>query len=180
MKLATLSFALAALVAAAVHAEAHSSGHVLRQDVVHTLSSTEKKLVDLAEAIPADKFAYRPAEGVRSTAELLLHIAGANYFLTSFMGAKMPEGMSQNFDKSTTDKNKIVAELKKSFDHARKAVEAIPDADMTKPVKMFGHDSHMQTAMLILSNHVHEHLGQAIAYARASGVTPPWSKGKGD
>ena len=173
------TFVLAVLAATAVHATAaRSSEQILRADVVRTLNDTEKKLVGLAEATPEDKFAYRPAEGVRSTAEVFMHTAGANYFLATFLGAKAPEGLSLDFDKSATEKAKVIEALKKSFEHARNAVEKLADAEMTKPIKMFGRDASVQSALLVLSNHIHEHLGQAIAYARANGIVPPWSKGK--
>ena len=49
-----------------------------------------KQLIDLAEATPAEKFSWRPAPGVRSTSEVYMHIAIANFGLLSFAGPKMP------------------------------------------------------------------------------------------
>ena len=56
-------------------------GHVSRQ------------LVALAEAIPPETFAWRPGPGVRSTSEVFMHIAIANFGLLSFTGPKMPADM---------------------------------------------------------------------------------------
>jgi uncharacterized damage-inducible protein DinB len=51
------------------------------------------------------------------------------------------------------------------------------DADLEKKVKAFGgREMTQRQLMLIILNHMHEHLGQSIAYARSNGVTPPWSE----
>ena len=171
--------ALAALLAASARADkpAATSASIFRADVLKNIDAVEKKLLGLAEATPEEKYSFRPEKGVRSTAEVFMHVAGANYFLATFLGAKVPEGLSLNFDTSASKKAEIIEHLKASCAHARKAVEKVPEADFTKPIKMFGSDSHLQSAMFVIANHLHEHLGQAIAYARMSGVKPPWSKG---
>jgi len=95
-----------------------------------------------------------------------MHIAGANYFLPTLLGAKMPEGLSRDMEKTVTEKAKVVEALKRSFDHARKAVEATPDSDLDKKVKFFGQEPSERMMMIVLVSHAHEHLGQSIAYAR--------------
>jgi uncharacterized damage-inducible protein DinB len=149
----------------------------LRSDVIWQLTDVEKKLVSLAEAIPQDKYGWRPGPGVRSISEVYMHVAGGNYFLATFLGAKMPEGFSRDMEKTVTEKARVVEALKKSFDHARKAVEATPDSDLDKKVKFFGQEPSERMMMIVLVSHGHEHLGQSIAYARTNGVAPPWSQG---
>jgi uncharacterized damage-inducible protein DinB len=149
----------------------------LRADVIWQLKDVEKKLVALAEAMPQEKYGWRPGEGVRSVSEVYMHVAGGNYFLPSFLGAKMPEGFSRDMEKTVTEKAKVVDALKRSFDHARKAVEATPDSDLDKKVKFFGQEPSERMMMIVLVSHGHEHLGQSIAYARTNGVAPPWSEG---
>ncbi|HEY3170441.1 MAG TPA: DinB family protein [Thermoanaerobaculia bacterium] len=149
----------------------------LRADVIWQLSDVEKKLVALAEAIPQDKYGWRPGPGVRSVSEVYMHIAGGNYFLSSFLGAKMPEGFTRDMEKTVTEKPKVIETLKKSFDHARKAVEATPDSDLDKKVKVFGQEPSERMMLIVLVSHGHEHLGQSIAYARTNGIVPPWSEG---
>ena len=105
-----------------------------------------------------------------------MHVGGANYFLPTFVGIKAPEGLSRDAEKKVTEKAKVIEFVKASFDHLRKGVENLPEADYTKPIKLFGGDSTTQSALFLIVNHLHEHVGQAIAYARMSGVTPPWSK----
>jgi uncharacterized damage-inducible protein DinB len=141
------------------------------------LSDVEKKLVALAEATPQEKYAWRPGPGVRSISEVYMHVAFGNYFIPSFLGAKMPEGLTRDTEKTVTEKAKVIEALKKSFDHARKAVEATPDSDLDKKVKVFGQEPSERMMLIGLVSHGHEHLGQSIAYARTNGIAPPWSEG---
>jgi uncharacterized damage-inducible protein DinB len=141
------------------------------------LKDVETKLTGIADATPADKFGYRPAPGVRSTSEVLMHVAGANYFFMTFLGVKPPSGVNpMALEKTVTEKDKAAAALKASFEHVRNTVSGLSDADFSKETKMFGRTVTYEGALFFMANHMHEHLGQAIAYARASGVTPPWSK----
>ncbi len=148
----------------------------LRADVIWQLTDVEKKLVALAEAMPQEKYGWRPGDGIRSVSEVYMHVAGGNYFLSTFLGTKMPEGLSRDMEKTVTEKAKVVEALKKSFDHARKAVEATPDSDLDKKVKFFGQEPSERMMLIVLVSHGHEHLGQSIAYARTNGVAPPWSE----
>ncbi|HEX9668379.1 MAG TPA: DinB family protein [Thermoanaerobaculia bacterium] len=133
------------------------------------------KLVALAEAVPAEKYAWRPAEGVRSVSEVYMHVAGANFFLPSGLGAELPPGLSREMEKET-DKAKVVAALKDSIAHARKAAEGADPATLGQEVELFGRKMTRADVLLVLLSHAHEHLGQAIAYARSNGVVPPWSR----
>ena len=139
------------------------------------LKDVETKVVGLAEAMPQEKYTWRPEEGVRSVSEVYLHIAGANYMLPNFIGVKPPAGFGAALAKET-DKTKIIEALKASFAHLREAVTNLSDSDLTKTTKMFGHDTTYEGVLFLIANHMHEHLGQSIAYARTNGVTPPWSK----
>ena len=136
------------------------------------LAEVEEKIVRLAEATPADKFKWRPAGDIRSISEVYMHIAGGNYFLSTFLGAKAP-AHAGDIEKRITRKADVIAELKKSFDHLHAAVESTNDLE--KPVKMFGKTQTGRAVMITMLNHLHEHLGQSIAYARMNSVVPPWS-----
>ena len=148
-----------------------------KADFLTQFDDVSKKIVDLAEAVPADKYGWRPAPGVRSVSEVYMHIVGGNSFIPSFMGVKAMPGLERGMEKTVTDKAKVVELLKQSMAHARAAVAATPDADLDKKVKFFGGSEASERAVImVIGNHLHEHLGQSIAYARANGVTPPWSK----
>ncbi|MEJ7708929.1 MAG: DinB family protein [Pyrinomonadaceae bacterium] len=172
---AETSFAQATAQATVAVARTPSTG--FRAEVLNQIADAEKKLIALAEAIPQEKYSYRPGEGVRSTSEVFMHVAGGNFMITSFVGAKPPEGLSRDMEK-LTDKAKVVDMLKQSFEHVRQAVLNTSDADLEKATKLFGRDTTYRDVLLLLATHAHEHLGQTIAYARMSGITPPWTQAR--
>ncbi len=164
----------AALTLQAQPAPAKTPG--FRDMFLAQLKDVETKIVGLAEAMPEEKYTWRPAEGVRSISEVYVHIAGANYLFPNFIGVKPPAGLNPGMEKTIVEKSKVVQTLKDSFAHARQAVSSLPDSDLDKPVKMFGQQTTYQGVLFVMANHMHEHLGQSIAYARTNGVVPPWSR----
>jgi len=138
------------------------------------LLDAEKKIIELAEATPADKFAWAPGKGVRTTSEVFMHVAGANYLIPTFVGMAPAAGINARTLESTVkEKDAVVKTLRESFASAHAAIDQTSDLD-TK-VKMFGMDITKRYALLLLVTHAHEHLGQAIAYARTNGIMPPWT-----
>ncbi|HVR42980.1 MAG TPA: DinB family protein [Thermoanaerobaculia bacterium] len=153
-----------------------SLADALRSDVIAHLDDAEKKLTALAEATPQESMTWRPGEGVRSNAEVFLHVAAGNYFLGGTIGAKRPEGLDLGkLDKSSTDKATILQEIKRSFEFARGAIEGAP-GDLDAEQDLFGRQVSKRYVVLLIGVHAHEHLGQAIAYARMNGIAPPWSE----
>ena len=148
-----------------------------RSEVLAEVMVQEDKFVRLAEAIPADKYTWRPSADVRSFAEVFLHVSAANFNLYKLVGTPPPAGFDvKGFEKSTTDKAKVVATLKDSFGHAKKAITAMPDADLEKSLDWFGGKNSERGILLFIVRHAAEHLGQSIAYARFAGITPPWTE----
>lgn len=145
-----------------------------RAEFLHDFDDVSKKIVELAEAVPAAKYGWRPAPGVRSVSEVYMHIAGGNYFLATFAGAKPPSYDERTLEK-ITEKQRVIEELRKSFEYIRTVATHSTDADLDKPIKMFGYDTTHRGALMTVLTHLHEHLGQSIAYARMNGVVPPWS-----
>src|SRR3954470_6584904 len=95
-----------------------------RSEVMAEVMVQEDKFTRLAEAIPADKYNWRPAADVRSFAEVFLHVSAANYNLYKLVGTPPPTGVDvKNLEKSTTEKAKVVAALKDSFAHAKQAIK---------------------------------------------------------
>lgn len=146
-----------------------------RAEYLAQLADVEKKIVDLAGAVSQEKYSWRPGEGVRSVGEIYTHIAGGNYFFMTFVGVKMPAGMDPEMEKTLTDKGKIAEMLKQSFSHVRQTVTDLSDASLEKETDMFGRKTTYRDALLTEMNHLHEHMGQSIAYARINGVVPPWT-----
>ncbi len=176
---------LLALVGAAVNLNAQVNPYKdgtpgvsgYRSEVLAEVMIQEDKFLRLAEAIPADKYSWRPAPDVRSFAEVFLHVSAANYNIYKLVGTPPPSGFEvKGFEKSTTDKPKVMATLKDSFDHARKAITAMPDANLDKSLDWFGGKNTQRGILLFVVRHAAEHLGQSIAYARFIGVVPPWTE----
>jgi uncharacterized damage-inducible protein DinB len=134
------------------------------------------QLIALAEATPADKFAWRPAPGVRSTSEVYMHIVLANFYLLSVTGPPMPPDLKEDAEKTVTSKPEVIAWLKRSLEAVRKAHAAETPADLARRVKVQGRDSTVDAMYLRIIIHDNEHMGQLVAYARMTGVVPPWSK----
>jgi uncharacterized damage-inducible protein DinB len=148
-----------------------------RAEVMAEVMIQEDKLTRLAQAIPAEKYTWRPADDTRSFAEVFLHISAANYNLYKLVGTPPPTGIDlKNLEKSTTDKAKIVGTLKDSFAHAKQAIRSMSDADLDKSMDWFGGKNTERGILLFIVRHTAEHLGQLIAYARSIGIVPPWTE----
>lgn len=141
------------------------------------LGQLEEKFTALCDAMAGDNQTFRPGEGVRSTSEVLLHVASANYFVARAFGTNPPEGLDvRGLEKSTTDAGKIKSALEKSFAHLGGAIGGLSAGEADSAMKMFGQDTTKRGAVSMALNHLSEHLGQLIAYTRVNGVTPPWNE----
>lgn len=137
---------------------------------------TASQLISLAEATPAEKFAWRPAAGVRSTSEVYMHIVIADFWLLSVTGPKMPPDLTRDAEKTVTTKPEVIAWLKRSLDAVKEAHLKETPQDLVRKVHVADRDSTVDWIYLRIIIHANEHMGQLIAYARMSGVVPPWSK----
>lgn len=165
---------------AARHA-AHMAGTVeaklLRAELMGQFESSMQKFVALAEAMPAEKFAWSPGEGVMPLGHVLAHVAHYNYaYPVTAMGAAAPAGIQLDTLEGVRTKDAVVALLRSSGDYVRTAVRDMPDAELAKGTRLYGRDTQEWAVMLQLVAHMSEHLGQSIAYARMNGVVPPWSR----
>ena len=134
-----------------------------------------KQLIDLAEATPQEKFSWRPAAGVRSTSEVYMHIVMANFWLLSVTGPKMPADLKEGMDKSVTSKAEVINWLKRSLDAVKQAHLAETPQDLQRKVHVADRDATVDGMYLRIIVHANEHMGQLVAYARMTGVVPPWS-----
>ncbi len=157
----------------------------LAGDLLTDLKEVEEKLVGLAKAIPADKYGWRPAEAVRSFGEVMMHVAADNYLMPAGVGAVPPASTRINpadyktvqaYESREAARDEIIADLEVSFAHLRKALEGTSTARMGESVTFFGQQMTVQKLWVLTVTHLHEHLGQGIAYARSNGVKPPWTR----
>ena len=139
------------------------------------------QLIALAEATPEEKFAWRPAPGVRSTSEVYMHIALANFYLLSITGPKMPAELTRepapgfNMEKSVTTKAEVINWLKRSLEAVKQAHLGATPKDLQRKVHIADRDATVDGMYLRIIVHANEHMGQLVAYARMTGIVPPWS-----
>jgi len=154
-------------------------------DLMKDADGVAQKLIALAKATPADKYSWRPSAGVRSIGEVFLHVASDNYLLPSMAGTAIPTSTKLDakdfktfttYEKQTMTPAQVVAAMETSFAHLKTAMTKTSAADLSAQVDMFGQKSSKQALWIGTTTHLHEHLGQAIAYARTNGIVPPWSK----
>jgi uncharacterized damage-inducible protein DinB len=157
-------------------ADTTAPSYDLKAQALVDLEQVQKKVVSLAEAVPADKLTWRPTSDSRSFAEVFLHVAGERYGILSLMGAEKPAGFdAKTFEKSTTDRTQIVAELNKSWEFAQKTIQGMSNAEFAKLLPKLGPQANAGDVVYILVGDAHEHLGQMVAYARENGIVPPWT-----
>lgn len=151
----------------------HSDPYI--QSILDQVAFMQNRITSLAEAIPEEKYGWQPSEGVRSTAAQIVHTLTAAYGIPSMMGAEMPSNINWEIEKTMTQKDEILKNLKESFESAANFLINYDTANFDKIVKTPFGEFTQRNMILILNNHYHEHLGQLIVYARSNGVIPPWS-----
>jgi uncharacterized damage-inducible protein DinB len=152
----------------------------------------EKQLLALAEAFPAERYGWRPAETARSVSEVLVHLAAGSLTLLAALGVEAAPDLygkvegenvarimamvarNESLEKSITDKTDVLAFLKRSLPAWRKAFAAASDAELDRPEMFFGERTAVRRLYMRGLCHMHEHMGQLIAYARAMGMPAPW------
>lgn len=176
--------AVASLALAPLHAQAPAAGGLLG-DFAKDIDDVQNKIVGLAKALPQTAYDWRPGKGVRSTGEVLMHVAADNYFMPAMMGHAAPGETGINgkeyktaaaFETRKMTRDQIIAEVEKSFTFLKASLKGTADAKLDAPLEAFGQKSTARAMWLSTTTHLHEHLGQLIAYARSNNVTPPWSK----
>jgi len=180
-RLATVT-ALVAMLTLSVGAQKREG---LMGDLMKDVSGVQTKIVGLAKAVPAAGYAWRPSKEVRSTGEVFMHVAADNYFMPAAIGINAPAetGISgkdyktaEAFEKKTMTRDQIIAEVEKSFAFLQTSMAGTTDAKLDAPIEAFGQKMTARALWISTATHLHEHLGQLIAYARSNQITPPWSK----
>jgi uncharacterized damage-inducible protein DinB len=147
-----------------------------RQEFSGQFGASARKLVALAEAMPATSYDWQPMDGAASVARVYMHIARYNYmYPDQNLGVETPLAYDA-FEDEVTQKEDVVAALSASMEHVRTVLEGMSDADLEAATRLYGRDVAKWAVLLQLVTHMNEHLGQSIAYARVNGVVPPWSR----
>ena len=175
------TLALGTTLVTAADAPAPSVGKIFDRDV----TSVEREVVSLAEAMPADKYEFAPTNGefktVRTFAQQMRHIAATNYAVAaSILGEKsaIEYGSDENGPAAIKTKDDIVKFLKDSFAYTHKAMAAVTEQNLTEMIASpFGKNKVPRLSMVTVPTwHSFDHYGQAVVYARMNGVIPPASR----
>lgn len=166
---------LALGIAGAAHAQSAPTDY--RDEFLAHFGRSAMKMTRLSAAMPESAYTWSPGEGVMSVARVYMHIARYNYlYLDGSFGIRAPDGVDwQNFE-SVSDKPTVVAALEASIRHVQAAARGLSEADLTRPVMLYGREVPGWKVLFQLLSHMNEHVGQSIAYARVNGVVPPWSQ----
>ena len=133
-----------------------------------------RQLVALAETIPADKYGWRPAAGVRSTSEVIMHLALANFYLLNVTGPALPKDVkSFDMEKSVTEKAEVVEWLKRSLEAVKAGRAGLKPGDLTRKVMVGKVEATVDGMYLRIIVHANEHMGQLVAYGRMNGIALP-------
>lgn len=142
------------------------------QEFMGQIDFVKGRLMQLAEAMPEESYSWTPGEGVRSVGEVYVHVAQSNYYLLSLVKGEKPD-MSEGSIES--DKKTAIAMMEKAFSVIKEEAAKFSEEDLNKEIEAFGMKFSVRNFMVTMIAHLHEHLGQSIAYARMNGITPPWS-----
>jgi hypothetical protein len=169
---------LATSTASAQDVMTKESAGVVKAAFLADLEVMRGKFIGLAQAFPADKYTWRPMDGVRSVSEVLMLIATEGYgFAPTGLGGKAGLTREEMAPLSkVTDKAQVIDHLTKGFAHAKKEIESIDPATLTGKRRVMGQDRALPDIVMAIGGDMHEHLGQLIAYARVNHIVPPWSK----
>jgi len=197
LRLAVLIVSVAALPHGAKNAAAASapppqqsqqpSAPTIASALDREISGVEKQIVDVAEAMPEDKYNFSPEtlnipgadyKGVRTFAVQVKHVAASNYFIWSpLTGDKLPEGLKDgDGPENLKTKADTIKFLKDSFALGHKAAATLTTENMLQnPGNSKSTRLHLATFGVA---HAFDHYGQMVEYLRMNGIVPPASRGK--
>jgi uncharacterized damage-inducible protein DinB len=167
-------FLLAALPLRAQSSQQADPAKVLDQ----LLSNYEREFVSLAEAMPADKYNFAPTSGefhgVRTFAEQVKHVAGANFSYYSSISSAKPANMPKMADLKS--KEEIIQALKASFAYAHQVTATITAQNAFGPMGTGNHPHTRAGTAAAAIAHGFDHYGQMVVYLRMNGIVPPASR----
>ncbi|MGB2592486.1 MAG: DinB family protein [Candidatus Acidiferrum sp.] len=148
------------------------------QAVLEAWNDIGRKLVAMAEDIPADKYDYKPNPDSRTFIAQLLHASASMYFFTDpAQGKKARYSDDPKRDELQT-RDQIVAFVKKAVEDGAEVIKAKGDAGMAKTI-VLGNTTYRLTDLAYgLIEHSGEHYGQLVVYYRINGMVPPESRPK--
>jgi len=164
-----------------------------RQEILDNFRSVSNRALTLAKAVSEDQYAWRPMEGVRSMGEVFVHMAGSTLLFCSYAGLKPPPGPAQDLaavymrrgfelpeifavEAKIKSKAKVLEIMEQAFRQPVEVLSNMKDSELDKNVQFFNRTLTLRGVMILMDEHLGEHLGQSIAYARVNHIVPPWSQ----
>lgn len=158
------------------------------------LDIARTKLLALAASVPREMYGWRPADRTRSFSAVLVHIAAGNFALLHLAGRPLLGGVdlygpvegdelaqfaamirkNVSLEQTLTEKQDVIGLLSRSFEAVQQSFKASNVQELEEAGHFFGEQTTIRRVYLRILAHTHEHMGQAIAYARSSGVKIPW------
>lgn len=156
----------------------HTAGAQNATQVVKDWERAKAYTAEYIAAMPEDGINYKPAADVRSFAEQMLHIAGANFMFASGASGKANPQEGKNLEKNDAYKTKagLTQIVNESYDYVINAVKAMQPAQMNESIKLFNMDMSREQALAKAFEHGTHHRGQTTLYLRMKGVKPPQEK----
>lgn len=178
-----VAFVLALLLTTVTGSGQERTG--LMADLIAAVAAVESKVVGLAKAMPESAYAWRPGEGVRSAGEVFIHLAGENYYAAAKFGNMTQAGTgitgaahaeADAYEQRKMTRAQVIDAVEQSFALMKKSMIEMPDARLETMTEYSRQNVTLRSAWIRTTVHMHEHLGQLIAYARTNQIVPPWSK----
>jgi uncharacterized damage-inducible protein DinB len=171
-----------------------ASPHIggFRGEFLWEFEIVERQLIALAEAIPEDKYDWRPVATARPVCEVLVHVAVGNFMLLDVVGAVPPVDIygemnaqgperlwalvrkNDELGETLREKVPVASILQRSLQCVRRAFLETDAMELERPVQFFGEETTVRRVFLRSLAHMHEHMGQMIAYVRCMGINAPW------
>jgi uncharacterized damage-inducible protein DinB len=170
------------------------TGFRFQDDLWREFDVYRGRLLELAKATPENQYGFQPAKDVRSIEEVIVHVSMNNYLLLDMMGKETPKDLypdlpqkgmdrqraivkaNQAYEKKITGKQNVVAAAERAFAAAAEPLRNTSAKGLNEPAMFFERKTTAGGLELRIIAHLHEHLGQLIAYARGVGLVPPWSQ----
>jgi len=149
----------------------------VKGELMRQFNASMRKIVALAEAMPAESYTWSPGDGVMEVGHVYMHIARYNYlYPTQSLHFALPEAVELDQMESVRAKDQVLAALEQSREWVREFVGAMSAEDLEQSTQLYGREVPRWAVLVQLVAHMNEHVGQSIAYARMNGVVPPWSR----
>lgn len=158
----------------AAAAQQNESDRATVQSLGSLHALTVANLVKTAEMLDNELLAYRPTADVRTSGQILAHVADAQYmFCSTAAGEDNPS--ETRIEETATSKEEIVAALKDAADYCAGVYEGMSDEEGATMRSLFGREMAASAILAFNSVHNYEHYGNLVTYMRINGIVPPSS-----